>query len=593
MSDSLLSYFEQELRFIRTEASKFAERHPGAARSLGMRKDSIDDPQVVRLIESVALMNGKLQQRLDESFPELAESLVNLLFSHYLRPVPSYSMLDFSIADDASTKHSIPKGTEFDIFEDGGEPVVFRTTEDLELLPIKLTSADVFFAPFEMAKPIGAESTKAMLELTIDATDKGIELSKLGINSLKLHLKGESNFVLRLYDVMAQGIAQVCIFNNDTSYSLGQFAIQPIGFDAEDTVLPYQAASFGGFKLLTEFFMFSERFLSFKLDLGDVISRTSGSQFRIQIFLNEISVEVARGLQPQNFSLFFTPLVNLRNKVSEPIQIDFSQKQYPIYLDSGQDSELEVFSVDDVLDVTEGEPFSVAQIYGEKYDDVEGPLRWQLVQNFHKREVLNSCLKVVDLGHISATSESRIWSVTTTATDGTRAGTLPITSQIRCRDSLTIMASMELLFRPTLPVRSRDANKNVWALLKHLHFNYHAILGTDNPITTLKNVFGLYNHSQAVQNYAYIESLLSIDQEQVVAPTRISGKTCFAYGTKISVTLDSTNVNGGISMFGYLLDHFFAYFAGFNNFTQVDVYLEGHDGVYLSFPRRAGCKSLL
>ena len=593
MSDSLLSYFEQELRFIRTEASKFAERHPGAARSLGMRKDSIDDPQVVRLIESVALMNGKLQQRLDESFPELAESLVNLLFSHYLRPVPSYSMLDFSIADDASTKHSIPKGTEFDIFEDGGEPVVFRTTEDLELLPIKLTSADVFFAPFEMAKPIGAESTKAMLELTINATDKDIELSKLGINSLKLHLKGESNFVLRLYDVMAQGIAQVCIFNNDTSYSLGRFAIQPIGFGAEDTVLPYQAASFGGFKLLTEFFMFSERFLSFKLDLGDVLSRTSGSQFRIQIFLNEMSVEVARGLQPQNFSLFFTPLVNLRNKVSEPIQIDFSQKQYPIYLDSGQDSELEVFSVDDVLDVTEGEPFSVAQIYGEKYDDDEGPLRWQLVQNFHKREVLNSCLKIVDLGHISATSESRIWSVTTTATDGTRAGTLPITSQIRCRDSLTIMASMNLLFRPTLPVRSRDSNKNVWALLKHLHFNYHAILGTDNPTATLKNVFELYNHSQAAQNYAYIESLISIDQEQVVAPTRISGKTCFAYGTKISVTLDSTNVNGGISMFGYLLDHFFAYFAGFNNFTQVDVYLEGHDGVYLSFPRRTGCKSLL
>ncbi|MDP2573521.1 type VI secretion system baseplate subunit TssF [Vibrio penaeicida] len=593
MSDSLLSYFEQELRFIRSEASQFTERHPGAAHALGIRKDSIDDPQVARLIESVALMNGKLQQRLDESYPELTESLVNLLFPHYLKPVPSYSMLDFDIAEDANAKHCIPKGTEFDVSDGSDEPVVFRTTEDLDLFPITVTSAEVLFAPFDMAKPAGAESAKAMLELTIDATDEGIELSELGIDRLKLHLKGESHFALRLYDVIAQGIAQVCVCNNDTCFTLGQSAMQPIGFDAEDTILPYQAASFGGFKLLTEFFMFSERFQGFTLDLGNVISKTTGSQFRIQIFLNEVSVDMARSLQAHHFSLFCTPLVNLQSKVSEPVQIDFSQKQYPIHLDSGQGSDLEVFSVDDVLDVTEGEPFSVSQIYGEKYNDAECALRWQLVQNTHERGVLSSSLKVADLDHVSATSEPRIWSVTTTASDGVRAGSLPVTSQISCRDSLTIPASMTLLRRPTLPVRSRDTNKNVWALLCHLHFNYHAILGTDNPIATLKNVFELYNHNQAVQNHVYIESLHKIEQEQVVAPIRVSGKTCFAYGTKISITLDAANVNGGISMFGYLLDYFFAYFAGFNSFTQVDIYLEGQDGVYLSFPRRTGCKSLL
>lgn len=593
MSDSLLSYFEQELRFIRSEASQFTERHPGAAHALGIRKDSIDDPQVARLIESVALMNGKLQQRLDESYPELTESLVNLLFPHYLKPVPSYSMLDFDIAEDANAKHCIPKGTEFDISDGSDEPVVFRTTEDLDLFPITVTSAEVLFAPFDIAKPAGAESAKAMLELTIDATDEGIELSELGIDRLKLHLKGESHFALRLYDVIAQGIAQVCVCNNDTCFTLGKSAMQPIGFDAEDTILPYQAASFGGFKLLTEFFMFSERFQGFTLDLGNVISKTTGSQFRIQIFLNEVSVDMARSLQAHHFSLFCTPLVNLQSKVSEPVQIDFSQKQYPIHLDSGQGSDLEVFSVDDVLDVTEGEPFSVSQIYGEKYNDAECALRWQLVQNTHERGVLSSSLKVADLDHVSATSEPRIWSVTTTASDGVRAGSLPVTSQISCRDSLTIPASMTLLRRPTLPVRSRDTNKNVWALLCHLHFNYHAILGTDNPIATLKNVFELYNHNQAVQNHVYIESLHKIEQEQVVAPIRVSGKTCFAYGTKISITLDAANVNGGISMFGYLLDYFFAYFAGFNSFTQVDIYLEGQDGVYLSFPRRTGCKSLL
>ncbi|ASG07540.1 type VI secretion system baseplate subunit TssF [Vibrio anguillarum] len=593
MSDSLLSYFEQELRFIRNETSQFAERHPGTARALGMRKDSIDDPQIARLIESVALMNGKLQQRLDESYPELTESLVNLLFPHYLRPIPSYSMLDFAIFEEANAKHSIPKGTEFDVASESGEPVVFRTSENIALLPIQVASAEVLFAPFELAKPVGAENAKAMLELTIEATDSGIELRDLDIDQLKLHLKGESHFALRLYDVLADGRCQVCIQNNGKSYSLGKSALQPIGFDVNDTILPYQAASFGGFKLLTEFFMFPERFQGFKLDLGNIMQHAIGSEFRIQIFLNEMSVVQARSIQAQHFSLFCTPLVNLQTKVSEPLQIDFTQKQYPIYLDASQGNDLEVFSVDEVLDVTEGEPFKVCQIYGDKYNSTETALRWQLVQDTHERGVLRSGLKVADIGHVSATTSSRVWSVTTTATDGIRAGSLPVNSQVTCRESLTIPATMNLLRRPTLPVRSRDANKNVWALLCHLHFNYHAILGTDDPTATLKNVFDLYNHNQAVQNHIYIESLQNIEQEQVVAPIRVSGKTCFAYGTKISVTLDASNVNGGVSLFGHLLDHFFAYFAGFNSFTQVDIYLEGQDGVYLSFPRRTGCKSLL
>ncbi|MCG9727383.1 type VI secretion system baseplate subunit TssF [Vibrio brasiliensis] len=593
MSNSLLSYFEQELRFIRNEATQFAERHPGAARALSIRKDSIDDPQIARLIESVALMNGKLQQRLDDSYPELTESLVTLLFPHYLRPIPSYTMLDFEVEKDANAKHMIPKETEFDLMGEGEEALVFRTTEGIEIFPISVSSAEVLFAPFELAKPSGAESAKAMLELTITATDEGIELSELGMESLTLHLKGESHFALRLYDVLAQGVAQVALQCEGGAVLLGPSALQPIGFDAENTVLPYQAASFGGFKLLTEFFMFPERFQGFSLDLTRLGQRRLGAECRLQIFLDEISVEQARSIQTQHFSLFSVPLVNLHSKISEPIHIDFSQKQYPVYLDSNQRSDLEVFSVDEVVDVTEGEPCVVPPLYGEKYTSTNNSLRWQLVQSIHERGVLSSSLKVADLGHVSAKVEERVWTVTTTASDGVSAGSLPVTSQIACRDALTIPATMSLSRRPTLPVRSRDANKNVWALLCHLHFNYHAILGTDNPTATLRNVLELYNHNQAVQNQVYIDALLEITQEQVVAPLRVSGKTCFAYGTKITVTLEASNVNGGIALFAHLLDRFFAYFAGFNSFTQLDVYLEGQDGVYLSFPRRTGCKSLL
>ncbi|MBE8166788.1 MAG: type VI secretion system baseplate subunit TssF [Shewanella sp.] len=593
MSDSLLSYFEQELRFIQKEGALFAAKHPGAASALGLSKDGIDDPQITRLIESVALLNGKLQHRLDGSFPEFTESLVRILFPQYLRAIPSYSMLDFVIGESASSNHVIPAKTEFDVKGKDDTKAILRTTESVTLYPIKMKSANVYFAPFIFAKPKKAEQAKALLEIQFEAVDEGMSIAELDIDSLKLHLKGETNFALRLYDVLSQSVSEVAIFDDEQAFLLGRQVMSPVGFDEKDTVLPSQAASFGGFVLLTEFFMFADRFNGFQFDLKSALSQVKGHRFKLQLFLDELSVDLARSLSIDNFSLFSTPVVDLHKTTTDPVVIDFFKKQYPVVLDSTQVEGIELFSVDKVLDVTDEKVVTVPQIYGEKYHSSETGLRWQLVQEMHENGQLESLLQVADLDHVSAHERTRIWSVQATATHGNQASQLTVSSQIKCRESLTIPAKMQLLKRPSLPYRNEDISQSVWALLCHLHFNYHSILGSEHPRRTLKNVFYLYNHNKSSQNNAYIESVVNIEQEQVVAPIKVSGKSCFAYGTKVTITLDIADVNGGVALFSRMLDRFFSYFAGFNSFTQVDIKIEGQDRTYLQFPRRAGCKSLL
>lgn len=592
MSDSLLCYFEQELRFIREDASLFSARHPGAARSLGISQESTDDPQVTRLIESVALLNARLQMRLDDAFPELTGGLIGLLFPHYLRPIPSYTLLDFAITPQAKAAHHIPSGTEFDIQDEQGESAIFRTTEAIDLFPIHIAAVDVAFAPFEQAKPLGAENAKVLIELTIKTVDSGIDLGSLSLETLTLHLKGDNYFVLRLYDVLSLNTSQVCVFANGKSHALGNSAIKPSGFEADEYLLPYQGTSFGGFKLLTEFLMFPERFNRFTLDIKQAMQGITGNECKLQFFIDELSIDIAHSVNEKNFSLFSTPLINLHKLTCEPIQIDFIKKQYPLMLKATQGHHLTLFCIDEVRDVTEKEAVSVPQIYTEKFHGSKTGLRWQLVQSLSDHAVTSS-LSVADLDHVSPDSASRIWVVKATVTDGIKPASLPINSQVSCRQLLTIPATMQLLRRPSLLARRSDASQNAWALLCHLHFNYHTILGADDPCAALKDLFELYNHNQSAQNRAYIDSILKIDQEQVVAPIRVSGKSCFAYGTKIVVTLDSDCFHGGISLFSHFLDRFFAYFAGFNSFTQLDISLEGQDGVYVSFPRRAGCKSYL
>ncbi|EGR2475261.1 type VI secretion system baseplate subunit TssF [Vibrio cholerae] len=593
MSDSLLAYFEQELRFIREEAAQFSVRYPGVASALGINKESVDDPQILRLIESIALLNGRLQQRLDESFPELTDSLIRLLFPHYLRPIPSYTLLELECDSDSSATHYIPSGTEFELKDKACDGVIFRSTESVILYPLQLSSVSVEFAPFELAKPRGAEQAKVMVEFHIQTMDQNLSIADLAINSLKLHLKGDTNFALRLYDILSQGILQVCVCAQGQTWTLGSDVLSPVGFEVDETILPYQTASFGGFKLLTEFFMFTERFNAFRLDLCHVLPQVKGSDFKVLIFLDELSVDLARSLSTQNFALFCTPLVNLHQTTADPLVIDFFKKHYPIMLDAGQGRELEIFSVDQVIDVTDGKNSVIPQIYGEKYAVTESALRWELIQQQHLNGILESSLKVADLNHLSSLGGARTWSIQATVTNGNKAVQLTLATQIDCRESITIPAQMNLLRRPSLPVRSQDTNKNVWALLSHLHFNYHSILGSEDPTATLKSIFHLYNYSQSSQNSAYIESLVSIDQEQVVSPIRVSGKSCFAYGTRIVVTIDRSHISGGVVLFSHLLDRFFAYFSGFNSFTQVSIKLEGQDNIFMQFPRRSGCKSIL
>lgn len=593
MSDSLLSYFEQELLFIRDEAALFSSRHPGAASALGMRKDSIDDPQVSRLIESVALLNARMQMRLDDTFPEFTGSVVGLLFPHYLRPIPSYTFLEFLITSEARAVHHIPIGTEFDIQDDKGGSAIFKTTEAIDLYPIEIVDVNVVFAPFEHAKPVGAENAQTLIELTIKTVDEGIDIDSLSLEMLTLHLKGENHFVQRLYDVLCLTTSQLCVFANGKSHELGKTALKPCGFDVDDSLLPYSVPSFGGFKLLTEFLMFPERFNRFSIDLKQTLQGLNSNEFTLQFYIDEVSVELARSLNEMNFSLFSTPLINLHQISCDPIKIDFLSNQYPLILDSTPGHHLELFSIDEVQDVTENEMVFVPQIYAEKFQSAKTGLRWQLVPKTNDDGDVTNYLRVADLDHVSPESESRILLAKVTVTDGSKVSSLPITSQVTCRELLTIPAVMQLIRRPSLPVRRSDPNQYAWALMCHLHFNYHAIFGAADPCSALKNLFELYNHNQSVLNIAYIDSILRIEQEQVVASIRISGKNCFAYGTKIALTLDPDCFHGGISLFSHFLDRFFAYFAGFNSFTQLDIYLEGQDRAHVSFPRRVGCKNYL
>src|SRR6516162_6166283 len=97
MSEALYPYYERELLFIRQLAQEFAKQYPAAAGRLLLETNRSSDPHVERLIESFALLAGRVHHKLDDEFPELTDAMLGVLYPHYLAPIPSAAILQFEL----------------------------------------------------------------------------------------------------------------------------------------------------------------------------------------------------------------------------------------------------------------------------------------------------------------------------------------------------------------------------------------------------------------------------------------------------------------------------------------------------------------
>ena len=93
MSDSLLPFYNRELDAIRGLAKEFADAHPKIAGRLRLSAEIADDPHVERLLEGAAFLSARVQQRLDDEFPEISDALLSVLYPQYLAPIPSSAIV--------------------------------------------------------------------------------------------------------------------------------------------------------------------------------------------------------------------------------------------------------------------------------------------------------------------------------------------------------------------------------------------------------------------------------------------------------------------------------------------------------------------
>ncbi|HET6574489.1 MAG TPA: type VI secretion system baseplate subunit TssF, partial [Fimbriiglobus sp.] len=373
MSATLYPYYERELIAIRQLAQEFARQYPAAAQRLMLESNQSTDPHVERLIEAFALLAGRVHHKLDDEFPELTDGLLNVLYPHYLAPVPSCLVAQF-VADPTRTPltdgFAIPKHTEVLTPPVHNLRCRYRTAYPVTLWPVAVAGARLQGPPWQgLRLPQGfrmPDGTAAVLRLQLEC-QAGAKFADLSLDALRFHLLGENQVVAELYELLLNHAMQVSLVPADKPDAPrldlpASQALAPVGFEPDEGLLPYPPQSFPGYRLLTEFFAFPAKFWFVDLlGLGRVGRAGFGRRLDVLVCLRRTSPNLEKAVEAATFRLGCAPAVNLFEQTAEPIPVTQARYEYRVVPQADQPQGLEVYSVDEVTGVDpEGGPEPVA-----------------------------------------------------------------------------------------------------------------------------------------------------------------------------------------------------------------------------------------
>lgn len=141
--EDLFSHYERELLYLRRAGEGFSRAYPKVAKRLALGPEQAGDPHVERLIESFAFLTSRLQLNLDRQFPVFTEGLLNILYPHLAKPVPSCGIAMVRVdpeAGEMTEGYILPRGTELIASAGDDARCRFTTSTDLELWPVALTA---------------------------------------------------------------------------------------------------------------------------------------------------------------------------------------------------------------------------------------------------------------------------------------------------------------------------------------------------------------------------------------------------------------------------------------------------------------------
>ncbi len=604
----LLDYYERELTFLRQLGSEFADSYGAVASRLRIEPNRTEDPHVERLLQGFAFLAARIHLKVDDGSPEISQALLNVVYPHYLRPVPAMGLVQFRLDPERGKLSSgwpIPRHSKLVTPPTkSGVRCQFRTCYDTTLLPLTVASAG-WHSPHEVELPEPTDSF-AILRVELQG-EPDVTFDELEFSELRFYLDGDPGVVASLYELLCNNCTRVVAWNpaddDGTRIRLPGSAVCPVGFEPEQGMLPATRRSFLPYQMIQEYFAFPRKyhFLDVK-GLEPVQAAGMGNTMQLLFFISRFELpdrhaRLQEAVSERTLRLGCTPIVNLFRAESRPIRMTQRESTYPVKVPNDS----EVFSIEEVFAVAPGstERISFAPFYAVRHRDQtsDGPF-WassRAPSSWEADTMSEVSLSFVDLTGQTVHPEYHSAMVRTLCSNGNLPHELPFgttESDFDLEEESAPLQGIHSLVTPTKALQPPAGGQQLWRLISMLSLNYLSLV--DRGADAFKEVLRLYDFSNSTEGERHIQGIVGVESEPMHAPFHGEHGLSFARGRRVSIEFDEDDfTGGGVYLFASVIERFLGLYSSLNSFSRLVATTRQRSGVLRAWPPRSGTKPLL
>lgn len=577
-TEDLVTRYQEELRALRTDAAAFAGRYPGLAPRLGLDPGQTADPMVERLVECMAWFAARLRLDSEARLPLAAQQVLSLIHPNLASPTPSVAIAALTppkgYAKANPSGSLVPAGTSFHSLDDAGAPVRWRTA-----WPLRLNGAGAALRPV----------SENVLLLTIDEPGT--------LETLRLYPVGDPYTVYPLFDWANAHLRDVAVETRDKTFRSAPRAVfRAVGYGKKDFVFPENSSAHPAYQILREYFVCPDRFLFWEAHLGDIPPEHRGGTLSLRLsFASPPPADLFHGALRLETNA--VPVVNLFERLSEPIRVDHSRHCHPVRAEGAGGETVEphsILSVDAAGYGAEGETlrryFSAVHPRAGETGAADSP-SWYARR---RPDVNGGCLTEIFFKSVRDFNAPFVASARLLCTNRDRAASLGAAAALRPDDPLD--AESARLVSPPCPYRPPPMHGDeIWRLVSAMTLHKQSLTGGGGT-ESLRKILALFAPAGDEKARMQIRGILELSSRQSIEPLRAGAGLPFggvARGHDFRLRLDPDAFRGAsLFIFSGVIESFLGLYAGLNSFTRLSAWKDGDDAPLHVWPARAGEKRL-
>ena len=554
---SFEKYFQNELGKLQGLAQEFSTAYPSVAPLLQAHNA---DPDAERLLEGVSFLTALLNQKLDNEFPEVVHELINVLFPHYLKPIPAFSILEFTPKVSLRERRNVPKGSIINSVPIENVACTFSTTSEIDFYPLELVGTHYESRSENV-------SSRLSLELNVNNTSP----ASLDLDALDFYLSDSYNEASNLFMLLSHYLQKITLTFNGKSIDLPVEMLISKGFERESSLLQYPSNAFSSYALLQEYFVLPQKFLFFRLEGLQKLQKYAGVKSFTVDFQFRPSLVQLETHEKEVIKLFCTPVCNLFDEEAEPITVTHEKELLHVRPPLKYADKCQVYDIKSISSYIQGGsrqkvyvPFesfeqdqqekSIYQVH-RKISIVTGKEELYLQLHYDDKEVIGK----------------EVLSVKISCTNGALTERLQLGEISKGSDTSPEQATFRDIIPCTMQIDSPVSDNSLWQLISHLSVNLLSL----SDIKTFKEMLRLYifsnnrDKSRVAKNKKHIDAIERFEVHPMDMVKR--GYLLKGHNVVMEVRQDYFASLGDLYLFCSVILRFLGSYTALNTFVALEV----------------------